>query len=595
MGFQSILGYKHPVKGTFRRLIPYLKPYKLEFIIGLCCMVVFGATDGGVPFLVKYILDGVFANQDKNLLTLLPFIILAFALVRGVADYGQEFFMSRLGHRIVKDLRSDLNRHLLTLPPGYFVQNSSANILTKVTNDTLYVKSLLTESLASIIRDTIRIITLLSAAIYLDPLLAGIAIIAFPLGVVPIMRIGKRMRKLGRRGQESVGALNSLLQSTLIGGKVVRIFGREPFEVERFNKENQNLFQTLVKGERARALTGPLNEILAAIAVSGVLLYGGTTVIAGVRTQGEFISFLLSVFLLYDPFKRLSRVHASMQQSLGAADRLFEVLDTKSPILDPENPAPFPNSHSISIDRVTYTYPGASTPALKEISLEIPEGKRVALVGFSGAGKSTAVDLIPRFMDPSKGSISIGGVDLRSLSLNELRSKIAMVSQHTFLFHDTVYENIRYGKLDASEEEIFQAAKDAYAHDFIINIPEGYNALVGEGGHALSGGERQRVAIARALLKNAPILILDEATASLDNRSEREVQEALSTLMKNRTTIVIAHRLSTVIDADMIVVFQEGKIVETGTHQELFARGGSYAHLYNLQFKDDENRSVSLG
>lgn len=590
-----LLGYKKPVKGTFRRLIPYLKPYKLEFIIGLCCMVIFGATDGGVPFLVKYILDGVFANQDKNLLSLLPILIIAFAIIRGAADYGQDFFMSRLGHRIVKDLRSDLNSHLLTLPPGYFVQNASANILTKVTNDTLYVKSLLTESLASIIRDSIRIVALLSAAIYLDPLLAAIAVVVFPLGVVPIMRIGKRMRRLGRRGQESVGALNTLLQSTLLGGKVVRIFGREPFEVERFNKENQNLFQTLVKGDRARALTGPLNEILAAIAVSGVLLYGGTTVIAGTRTQGEFISFLLSVFLLYDPFKRLSRVHASMQQSLGAADRLFEVLDTKSPIVDPENPAPFPTSHSITIDRVSFTYSGATSPALKDISLVIPEGKRVALVGFSGAGKSTAVDLIPRFMDPSKGSISIGGVDLRSLSLHELRSRIAMVSQHTFLFHDSVYENIRYGKLDATKEEVIQAAKDAYAHEFIINIPEGYDALVGEGGHALSGGERQRVAIARALLKNAPILILDEATASLDNRSEREVQEALTTLMKNRTTIVIAHRLSTVIDADMIVVFQEGKIIETGTHQELFARGGAYAHLYNLQFKDDENRSVSLG
>lgn len=557
-------------------------------------MVIFGATDGGVPFLVKYILDGVFANQDKNLLSLLPFLILAFALVRGVADFGQEFFMSRLGHRIVRDLRNDLNSHLLTLPPGYFVQNSSANLLTRVTNDTLFVKSLLTESLASIIRDSIRIIALLSAAIYLDPILAGIAVIAFPLGVVPVMKIGKRMRKLGRIGQESVGNLNSLLQSTILGGKVVRIFCREEFEVQRFKKENQNLFRTLVKGERARALTGPLNEILAAFAVSGVLLYGGTTVIAGTRTQGEFISFLLSVFLLYDPFKRLSRVHATMQQSLGAADRLFEVLDTKSPIESPKTPEKFPSTYDVKIDRVTYSYSSSQTAALKEISLTIPEGKRVALVGFSGAGKSTAVDLIPRFMDPTKGSISIGGVDLRSLSLSELRSKIAMVSQHTFLFHDTVYENIRYGKLDASELEIIQAAKDAYAHDFVMNLPEKYQAIVGEGGHALSGGERQRIAIARALLKNAPILILDEATASLDNRSEREVQAALSTLMNNRTTIVIAHRLSTIVDADLIAVFQEGRIVESGTHQELFAKGGAYANLYNLQFKDDENRSVSL-
>ncbi len=577
----------------YKRLLQYLKPHRRYFFGALLCMIVFGATDGVVPFLVKYILDEVFTKKNEQLLWILPAILMGFAVVRASCDFGQQFLMAAVGHRVTQDLRNHVNRHILALSPDFFVRNSSGELLSRVTSDVLLVRTLLTDSTASIIRDTLRLLALVVSCVYLDPTLSLLAVVFFPIAGLPIARIGKRMRKLSRRGQEAIGSLSALFQESLQGHRVVKIFGREDFEQERFERGNKDLTRTFVKSERVRAAAGPINEVLASLVISGVLLYGGHTVVSGARTSGDFMAFLVSVFLMYEPFKKLTRVNATVQQGLAGAQRIFEIVDTIPTIQDPHEPQALPARYDLELTDVTYDYPkraedDESASALRNISLVIPQGRKVALVGFSGAGKTTLVDLIPRFIDPSKGTVTLGGVDLRRLRLADLRSKVAMVGQHTFLFNDTVYNNIAYGNPGATDQQVVAAARAAYAYDFVMKLPQGFQTQVGEGGMTLSGGERQRLAIARAILKDAPILILDEATASLDNRAEREVQMAIQTLEKGRTTVVIAHRLSTIRDADMIVVMSAGRIVEVGSHEELLSRQGEYSRLHALQFRQSE-------
>jgi subfamily B ATP-binding cassette protein MsbA len=577
----------------YRRILSYLRPHRRYFFSALFLMVIFGATDGVVPFLVKYILDGVFTERNESLLWVLPALIVGFAFIRGASDFGQQFLMASVGHKVTEDIRNDVNRHVLSLSPDFFVRNSTAEILSRVTSDVLLIRTLLTDSSASVIRDSIRVVVLLCSCLYLDPWLSLIAVVFFPIAGLPIARIGKRMRKLSKRGQDAIGQLAALFQESMQGHRVVKIFCRENFEQERFERGNEELTQTFIRSERVRALAGPINEVLASLVVSGVLLYGGYTVISGARTAGGFMAFLVSVFLMYEPFKKLSRVNATVQQGLAGAQRIFEIIDTPPTVTEPVSPRLLSASNTIEIRGVSFDYPtlnGAeqTQSALRNISLTIPEGQTVALVGFSGSGKSTLVDLIPRFIDPTVGTILLGGVDIKQVGLQELRSRVAMVGQHTFLFNDTVFNNIAYGNPTASREQVQQAAKAAYASEFIERLPLGYDTQVGEGGMSLSGGERQRLAIARAILKNAPILILDEATASLDTRAEREVQQAIEELVKGRTTLVIAHRLSTIRDADRIVVMSGGEIVEQGTHDELLARGAEYSRLHGMQFREGE-------
>lgn len=576
----------------YRRILKYLRPYKGEFALALLSMVVFGATDSVVPLLLQRVLDGIFTEKDRSLLQILPLAIVAFAVVRAVGDFGQQFLMSRIGHKVVRDMRNDVQRHVLSFSPDFFLRNSAGEMVARMTSDVLMVRTLLTDSAAAVIRDSIRIVALISASFYLDPLLAFFSVLIFPIACIPIAKIGKKIRKLSKRGQDAVGNLSAIVQEMMLGNRVVKIFCREEFEARRFEAENESLTRTLVKSERVRAFAGPLNEVLASLAISGVLLYGGYSVIAGTRTQGEFIAFLVSVFLMYDPFKKLSRIHSTVQQGMAGAQRIFEVLDEQPKITEPKDPRPLSASNSIELKNVTFAYGEPSTDslaAISNVSLLIPEGKKFALVGLSGSGKSTLVDLIPRFIDPREGVVLLGGVGVHEVATSDLRSRIAMVNQHTFLFNDSIYNNILYGNLEATETQVKAAATAAYAHDFISRMPEGYQTVIGEAGMRLSGGERQRIAIARAILKNAPILILDEATASLDNRSEREVQLAIEALEQGRTSLIVAHRLSTVRSADAIVVMSQGKIVELGTHDELLAKGGEYSRLYALQFSSDSS------
>lgn len=568
----------------YRRLWGYLVPYRRTFLGALGCMVAYGASDGVVPFLVKQVLDKVFQASDATYLYLFPVILIALSALRAAADFGQQYLMSWVGHSVVRDLRSDMNDQFLRLGPEFFIRHPSGDMLSRITGDVLLTRTLLTESLASVLRDSIRIAALAAVAIWMDPVLALIAIVFVPIGLLPIYQVSRRLRDLGRRGQDGVGALTARLQESILGSKVVKIFCNDDFERQRFGEANNALTGVFVKSDRVKALSGPINEVLASIAVAAVILYGGTSVLHGTRSQGSFIGFLIAIFLLYDPFKKISRVHAAVQQALASAARIFEVLDTEPVIVEPKEPLALPSSHAITLEDVTFCYPTVAIPTLQNISLSIEEGTKIAIVGLSGSGKSTLADLIPRFIDPAEGRVLIGGVDVRRVSLRELRARIAMVSQHTFLFNDTIWNNIRYGNHAASPDEILRAAHQAYARGFVEALPERFDTMVGEGGFALSGGERQRLAIARAILKNAPILILDEATASLDNKSEREVQQALNALMEGRTTIVIAHRLSTIINADRIVVMKEGAVVEEGTHADLLASGGEYAMLHALQF-----------
>jgi len=574
------------------RMLPFAKPHYRGLAFAMVCLVIFGATDGAVPFLIKRVLDQVFTNQDRSLLVMLPAFIFVFAIVRGVADFGQQFLMARTGHFITRDIRNALNAKLLTQEPGYFIGQSGADLLARATSDVLMIRGLLTDSLSAIIRDSIRIVALLGACIYLDPVLALIAVVVFPLGVYPIIRFGKRLRKLARKGQDEIGMISSRLQESISGVRVVQLFSREEYERVRFERDNQALTNTVIKSERIRAFVGPINEVLAAAAVGAIIIYGGHSVLSGGRTQGDFIAFLVSVFLMYDPFKKLSRVHGVVQQGVAGAERILDVLDRKSFILEPETSAiaEAPQRFDLVLKNVSFKYPGKDIYALQDVSLTVPDGKTVALVGLSGSGKSTIVDIIPRFIDPSAGKVLIGGVAITDLSLKTLRSQIAVVGQHTFLFNDTVRANIVYGSAekDLSEETLWRAIDGAGARDFIGRLPLGLETRVGEGGFALSGGERQRLSIARAIIKSAPILILDEATASLDNYSERVVQAALDNLAKSRTTLVVAHRLSTIQNADCIVVMAAGKVVEQGTHLELLAQAGEYARLHALQYRQNE-------
>jgi len=571
---------------VYRRLLPFLRPYLFpRFVTAIVCMLAFSATNGVLPFLVQHVFDDIFAQKNTQALRLLPLLILGTFFFRGVTNFGHAYLIEYIGLRVVTDLRNALNAHLQSLSLSYFHRTPTGTILSRVTNDTTLVREALTQSSASIMRDATTLIALIIVAFLKDWFLASLAFIVFPVSILPLTELSRKVRSSSKRGQGSLGRLTALLQETIQGNRVVKAFSMEAYERERFARENQRLFQHSLKAGRLRAFVPSMVELVAACGVAAVVWYGGSSVISGERTQGAFVAFLTAMLLLYEPFKHLTRTNAAMQNGLAAAERLFEVFDQRSEVEErPRAQILTGIRQGIGFTDVSFRY--QQEWVLRDINLEIRAGEVVALVGPSGGGKSTLADLIPRFYDVNAGQVTIDGVDVRDFTLQSLRAQIAVVTQFTFLFNDTVRNNIAYGGPSRPLEEVIAAARAAHAHEFIQALPQGYDTEVGELGVRLSGGQRQRLAIARALLKNAPILVLDEATSSLDNESERLVQAAIEELMAGRTVLVIAHRLSTIQRADRILVLVNGQIVEEGRHDELLEHNAQYRRLYDLQFHD---------
>ncbi|HOO91279.1 MAG TPA: ABC transporter transmembrane domain-containing protein, partial [Syntrophales bacterium] len=488
----------------------------------------------------------------------------------------------------VTDLRRELYNHIQRQSLSFFTKNPTGILMSRITNDVNFIQRAVSDAITSFIKDSFTLIGLIFVIFYRDWKLAMIAMFVFPLTVYPIAAFGRKMRKIATKRQVTMGSLTSLLQETISGVRIVKAFGMENHEAKKFSRENERLFRLFMKTISVKAISTPFMEFLGGLGVSAIIFYGGYQVIKGASTPGTFFSFLAALIMLYEPVKRLTDVNNIVQQGIAACIRVFAIIDLTPEIRNKENALALPRiSKKIEIQNVTFSY--NEEPVLKDINLSVDVGEVVAFVGMSGGGKTTLVNLIPRFYDVDAGSIKIDGFDIRDVTMESLREQIGIVTQQTILFNDTIRNNIAYGDITKNDDDIIYAAKMANAHHFIMSLPEGYDTVIGEQGMMLSGGERQRLSIARALLKDAPILILDEATSSLDTESEMEVQEALENLMQGRTTFVIAHRLSTISHADRIIVMVNGQIVEEGTHEFLFSKKGEYFRLCNLQFGENNS------
>ena len=573
-----------------RLFIEHVRKHVSWLIIALSLMMVVAGTTAGLAFLMETILDDVFTAKSKQSLYFAASIVMSLFVAKGLATYGQTVIMSFVGQRILADLQNSMFGHLVNGDLSFFHNHSSGALIAHFINDVEKMRGTVAGVITAIGRDSLTLIFLIGVMFYQDWLLTLASFFAFPTAILPLVKIGKKIRKVSANTQNEIGQFTTLLNETFTGIRHVKAAGMEDYEKSRASTLIEKVFKLVFRAARTKAAAYPIMETLGGTAIVIVICYGGWQVIEGTRSTGTFFSFVTALLLAYDPVKKLVNLNAQLQEGLAATERVFKILDVHPKIVDQPNALRVDEAKgNIIFENISFSYL-ENVPLIDKISLTIKKGQTVALVGHSGAGKTTILNLICRFFDPASGRITLDGTDIRKITMSSLRSNLALVSQDVTLFNDTIKENIAYGTKGAALPEIQKAAKHAAAHDFIMELPDGYDTMIGENGVKLSGGQRQRIAIARAMLKNAPILLLDEATSSLDTKSERAVQEALSNLMQNRTTIVVAHRLSTIQSADLIHVIDEGRIAESGNHEELLQLNGAYAKLYEIQFSKTNHK-----